>query len=109
MVEICLFERDFDNNNDCFTFDYEKVLKLKYLKFQNLLNINQFCENLKNTISVDLNTRIGRISHAEERNKIEIRAEQRHLAHIIFSESLNLLQRYCEERINNVICFDTVQ
>ena len=105
-AKIVWFESYFSKTVDCTASDYEDIVSLKYSKFQSLLSFKEACNHLVGVVNKDIKTREKRLSNAEELNKVELKATEKHLAHVLDSEILSLLHEYTDS-VKYVVSFDT--
>ena len=105
-AKIVWFENYFSQSVDCTTCAYEDVVSLKYSKFQSLLSFKEACNQLIYVVNKDVKTREKRLYNAEELNKVELKATEKHLAHVLDSEILSLMQEYTHS-VKYVVSFDT--
>ena len=77
-AKIVWFESYFSKTVDCTASDYEDIVSLKYSKFQSLLSFKEACNHLVCVVNKDIKTREKRLSNAEELNKVELKATEKH-------------------------------
>ena len=104
--KIVWFENNFSKTVDYTVSDYENVVELKYSKFQSLLSFKEVSNNLIHVVNKDIKTREKRLNNAEELNKVELKATEKHLAHVLDSEILSLMHEYTDS-VKYAVSFDT--
>ena len=105
-AKIVWFERHFSKTVDCISSDYEDIVSLKYSKFQSILSFKEACGHLADVVNKDIKTREKRLSNAEELNKVELKASEKHLAHVLDTEIQSLLNEYTDS-VKYVAFYDT--
>ena len=105
-TKIVWFENYFSKSVDCTASEYEDIVSLKYSKFQSLLSFKEACNHLIHVANKDIKTREKRLHIAEELNKVELKANKKHLAHVLDAEILSLMNEYTDS-VKYVVSFDT--
>ena len=106
--KICWFENHFHKSESSLPHEYEKLIALKYSKFQSILSFRESSERLLRITNNDVKVKTKRITCAEDIGRVEITAAKSHFPYILDSDILDLLQHYCNENIIAVISFDTL-
>lgn len=106
--KICWFESHFAKSLDNIfhELDYEEVLRLKYSKFQLLLNFKECCQNWLSVSRQQIKDKTNRYDTAEKLNQVEIVASKRHIPSVIDNEVKSQIQVYSQKSIQHAVCFD---
>ena len=109
--KILWFENNFSKsvNYQLYEVGYEELVSLKFSSFQSLLSFKDCSEKLINNSKKHIKDKQKRIATADTYSDIEVIGKKRHNPSIIDNEVFALFQKYCDNKIKNVIIFDTAE
>lgn len=107
--KICWFETHFSKlcDDDWSKIEFNEIVRQKHEEFQNILAARKLSDVWLQVSKKHIKNQLNRLALTNELQKFEIYAHAKHCATVLESHVLRIFEKYTEDIVTNVLCFDT--